>query len=206
MKLTKVPNWVRKVKSNRVWDFLDSGDTIYLTFDDGPDPEITKWVMDYLEKEEIKATFFCVGANVEKYPETYADLVAKGHSVGNHTFHHKNAWKTDREVYLKDVELASDFIDSKLFRPPYGKINDGLVKSLNEMDFEVVMWSILSYDFKEDLDCEKQSDLIRKKIKPGDIIVFHDSKKAFENLKILLPSVVEYAKFKNWKFDIIESA
>jgi peptidoglycan/xylan/chitin deacetylase (PgdA/CDA1 family) len=204
MKLTKVPNWVRKYKSNRVWDFLDSKETLYLTFDDGPDPEVTKWVIDYLNQEDIKATFFCVGANVEKHTETYRELLQNGHSVGNHTYHHKNAWKTTKEDYINDIEKASEYIESRLFRPPYGKINNQLVNNIQEMGFEVVMWSVLSYDFQKDLDCEKQLTKLKKVLKPGDIIVFHDSQKAFENLKILLPSIVEFIKSNNWKFDKIE--
>ncbi|MEZ4936178.1 MAG: polysaccharide deacetylase family protein [Crocinitomicaceae bacterium] len=204
MKLTKVPNWIRKVKSGRIWDFSVTKKEVFLTFDDGPQPEVTDWVLDLLLKHEIKATFFCVGANVRKHPEIYARMLNEGHAIGNHTFSHQNAWKASKKEYLEDIQKASELIESKLFRPPYGKISNALVKDIKEMGNEVIMWSILSYDFKTNLNTESQLKILKRKTSPGSILVFHDSMKSFHNLKKMLPSFIEYGKTQGWDFKRIE--
>lgn len=204
MKLTKVPNWIRRLKSDRIWDFSASESNIYLTFDDGPQEEITEWVLDLLKKENIHASFFCVGNNVEKHPEIYSRILQEGHSVGNHTYSHRNAWKTKKKDYLKDIVRANGSIQTNLFRPPYGKISGTLTKEINDLGLEVVMWSLLSYDFENDLDVEKQIEKIKDRMEPGDVIVFHDSVKASENLKKMLPSIIKHVKDQDWSFQRIE--
>ena len=155
-------------------------------------------------KHEIKATFFCVGTNVRKHPDIYARILNEGHAIGNHTFSHQNAWKTSKKDYLEDIDKASELIDSKLFRPPYGKISNALVKDIKEMGNEVIMWSILSYDFKTNLNTESQLKILKRKTSPGSILVFHDSMKSFHNLKKMLPSFIEYGKTQGWDFKRIE--
>ncbi len=204
MKLTRVPNWIRKSKSDRIWDFSVSSKSIFLTFDDGPQEEVTEWVLDLLDQENIQATFFCVGNNVALNPKIYQRILDSGHQVGNHSYTHPNAWKTPTEDYLKDVEKAKEVIQSNYFRPPYGKISNKIVKEVENMGMTTVMWSLLSYDFEQDLDVEKQLKNVLSKVEPGDVVVFHDSQKSFSNLKKMLPSFVKYVKDQGWSFSRID--
>ena len=204
MKLTKVPSWIRKSKSDRIWDFSDSSKSIFLTFDDGPQPEVTEWVLELLDQEEIKATFFCVGNNVHKYPEIYEQILKSGHQVGNHSFTHPNAWKTPTEDYMEDVKKAQTCIASHLFRPPYGKISNKIVREVEILGMQTVMWSLLSYDFEVDLNTDKQLKNLQNKVEPGDVVVFHDSMKCYPNLKKLLPSFIKYVQDQGWSFSRID--
>ena len=204
MKLTRVPNWIRKSKSDRIWDFSVSSQSIYLTFDDGPQEEVTEWVLDLLDRENIQATFFCVGHNVSKNPKIFQRILETGHQVGNHSFSHPNAWKTSTDDYLKDIEKAKKVIRSGYFRPPYGKVSNKIVKAVKKMGMTTVMWSLLSYDFEDDLDTDKQLKNLFTKVEPGDIVVFHDSQKSFSNLKKMLPSFVKHVKDQGWSFSRID--
>lgn len=194
--LISVPSILKSLYPKGIWE-KDSA-AVYLTFDDGPHLEITSFVLDELKKYQAKATFFCVGNNVGKYPEVYQRILAEGHQIGNHTFSHKNGWKTAKEEYLKDVEEAAELIDSKLFRPPYGKIKRGQAEGLSEKGFQIVYWSLLSGDFDLDLSPEKCWENVLKNIKPGSIVVFHDSEKAWERLKFVLPKTLEYCRKQGW--------
>lgn len=165
--------------------------TVYLTFDDGPIPEATPWVLDQLQEYNAKATFFCVGENVRKYPKIYQRILDEGHTVGNHTYNHLNAWKTKKHTYLSNVEEASEVIDSKLFRPPYGKLTPALSKKIAE-DYDIIMWDILSGDFDSNISAEKCLSNVKKNAREGSIIVFHDSIKAIDKLKVVLPHVLAY--------------
>jgi len=174
-----------------IWNIQTEAKTVYLTFDDGPNPTATNYVLSILESYGFTATFFCIGDNVVKHPETYALVIDKGHAVGNHTFNHLNGFAHTEDAYLSNTKIASECIDSELFRPPYGRIKKSQITALSS-DFNIIMWSCLSGDFDANLDTSRALKKLQKLTKPGAIVVFHDSLKALENLKILLPAYCEY--------------
>jgi peptidoglycan/xylan/chitin deacetylase (PgdA/CDA1 family) len=180
-------------------------DAVYLTFDDGPHPTITPWVLEQLKAYEAQATFFCVGDNVRKYPEVFETVKAAGHVTGNHTQHHLNGWKTEDEAYLTDIEAAAAYIGSPLFRPPYGRVTFSQLKLIREQhpDMQIVMWSLLTCDFDPELLPEECTEQTLRRIRPGDIVVFHDSEKAFPRLQSVLPAVLEHCRAKGWQMKAI---
>lgn len=200
-------NWIiKKIFSNYVWDIPNTENKIYLTFDDGPTPEITEWVLQELQKYNAKATFFCIGNNIEKYPEIFSKVIEKGHAIGNHTFNHLNGWQTATEKYLDNVELCNIQIlnpKSNLFRPPYGKIKTSQSKKLRQLGYKIIMWDVLSADFDQTISPEQCLENVLKNVKSGSIIVFHDSVKAFPNLEYTLPKTLDFLKEKRFGFDII---
>jgi peptidoglycan/xylan/chitin deacetylase (PgdA/CDA1 family) len=180
----------------KTWDKV-----IYLTFDDGPHPEITPWVLCELQKYNAKATFFCVGDNVKKFPEVFNKTIAEGHAVGNHTMHHVKGWQLSDEAYIENIREASGLIPSQLFRPPYGRIKPRQLKKISS-DYRVIMWSKLSRDYDSGLNL-KESLTAMKEVKAGDIIVFHDSEKAFPQLKHLLPQLLAYYKENGYMMEVL---
>ena len=201
MYLVKTPLFAQWLFKKLVWRIVNT-EKVFLTFDDGPVPEATPWVLDVLKNEGIKATFFCVGENVVKHPEIYQRIINDGHSIGNHTFNHLNAWKTDTKTYLSNIEKASEVINTKLFRPPYGKLSPSVTKKLEE-NYDVIMWDVLSGDFDSNISAEKCLANVTKNTKEGSIIVFHDSIKAIDKLKYVLPEVIKVFKDKGIGFDKI---
>jgi peptidoglycan/xylan/chitin deacetylase (PgdA/CDA1 family) len=192
MRFFQIPKWSRIIYSDAIWDFfLKKNNTIYLTFDDGPCPESTKWILDLLSKYNAKATFFCLGKNVQKHSILFEEIRKQGHSIGNHGMQHLDGFKTTPEAYLADASEASKFIYSSLFRPAYGRIKKSQYTALKQLGFQVVFWSLLTYDFDSSFTSEKRLDLIRKKTKAGSILVFHDSEKAFPQLQKELPVLME---------------
>lgn len=175
---------------------------IYLTFDDGPHPVATPFVLDELKKYNAKATFFCIGKNVEEHPDLYKKLIDDGHAVGNHTYNHLNGWKTDDAVYLDNIFKAKKIIDSNLFRPPYGKITKFQLKQLpaEKYNLKPVMWSVLSGDFDKDISGEDCFVTVAKNAEAGSVVVFHDSEKAMERLQHALPKVLKYFSEKGFEF------
>ena len=204
MKIIKIPGFVRKIYANRTWNFFCDEPTVFLTFDDGPDPIVTDWVLQYLEGQQIKATFFCIGNNVHKYPQVFQRIKSEGHAFGNHSMHHENGYKTNDDAYFKSVQEANELIDSPLFRPPYGKITYRQVKFLKK-NYKIIMWSWLSYDFDESFPIQKITQRGLKRIKSGDVLVFHDNVKSFERLKVLLPEVIAYCKSQGFQLAPIAS-
>ena len=187
-----IPTWFQKFFPNLIWQIPDPNEkVVYLTFDDGPHPEISIWVANELEKRNLKATFFCVGDNAQKFPDTYAEIVKRGHRVGNHTMRHLKGWQTQDELYIEDVKECSQYVQSNLFRPPYGRIKSKQVRKLKD-NFKIVMWSLLSCDFEKNLNCHAALKGLKKKTKNGSIVVFHDSTKAEKNLKKMLPEYLDY--------------
>ncbi|RYD73541.1 MAG: polysaccharide deacetylase family protein, partial [Sphingobacteriales bacterium] len=178
--IVKTPGWVKKIYPKRIWEIATDKKEIFLTFDDGPHPEHTAFVMDELLKYNARASFFCIGKNVVDQPEMYRRIIEEGHTVGNHTHNHFNAWKVKDGDYLHNVQLAAKYIDSNLFRPPYGKINSFLVNQLASPAFNLktIMWSVLSGDFDESLSKERCLENVLLHTKAGSIVVFHDSDKA----------------------------
>jgi len=188
---------------------LDSRDkAVYLTFDDGPHPEVTPYVLDELRKYNARATFFCVGKNVVAHTETYKRILDEGHSVGNHTYNHLNGWKTPDDVYLKDVSEAANHIDSNLFRPPYGRIRlfqaKNLQAAMKGRMAKVIMWDVLSADFDPAVSPEKSLEFVVLGSGPGSIVVFHDSQKAFAKLSYVLPRALHHFSAEGFKFLPIE--
>lgn len=191
----KTPWWVRKIFSSYVWHIPVTKKEIFLTFDDGPHPEITPWVLQELKKYYAKATFFCIGNNVAKYPQVYKEILEEGHAVGNHTYHHLNGWKTSTPDYVNDVAAANKIIVSNLFRPPYGRIKKEQAKRLNEAmrkeNVHIIMWDVLSADFDKTFSATQCVRNVVRNVRKGSVIVFHDSEKAFSNLREVLPIVLE---------------
>ena len=186
----RIPSFIQKLFSSYTWKVKTKDKLLFLTFDDGPHPEITPWVLAQLQQYQAKASFFCVADNVHKYPQTYAQILASNHAVGNHTYHHKNGWYTKVHEYLTDVALAENFIQSQLFRPPYGRIKKQQATALLKQ-YAVVMWSHLSCDYSSTLNIDESLNAM-KKVEPGSILVFHDSEKAFANLQIILPQLLQF--------------
>jgi peptidoglycan-N-acetylglucosamine deacetylase len=179
-----------------------------MTFDDGPHPEITPWVLTLLKDYQAHATFFCIGNNVRQYPDVFEQIQAEGHGIGNHTYHHMNGWKAATETYLNDVAMASKLIDSHLFRPPYGRLRNKQAKRLNEVmngkKAKVIMWDVLSADFDRNFSPEECLVNVTDHVQPGSILVFHDSEKAFRNLKEVLPKTLEFLKNQDYMVKKIE--
>jgi peptidoglycan-N-acetylglucosamine deacetylase len=169
----------------------DGKKTVYLTFDDGPIPETTPYILNTLKKYNLKATFFCVGENVKKHPYIYDTIIKEGHFVGNHTFNHLNGWKTPLNNYVENVQQCSDYVSSNLFRPPYGKMSVGQYNALKKK-FKLIFWDVLTPDFDADISAQKCLDIVKKKIRPGSILVFHDNLKAKNKLTKLLPGVLDF--------------
>lgn len=179
-----------------------SKNSIYLTFDDGPNPEITPFVLDELHKRNLKATFFCVGENVLKYPEIFARIKSEGHQVGNHTYQHENANKVTAENYLNSIEKAETLIQTRIFRPPYGRLSPRLARKISEK-YKIIMWTWLSYDFDNEVSVQEILSKAEKQIKEGDILVLHDNAKIAEKQMELLPSLLDLLISKKVQFDII---
>jgi peptidoglycan/xylan/chitin deacetylase (PgdA/CDA1 family) len=200
--LVKTPAWVNKLYPNRIWSIKTDAKEIYLSFDDGPHPVHTTFVLDELKRFDAKACFFCIGKNVQAYPEIYQRILDEGHSVGNHSFDHLNASKTSETEYLANIALAKNHIDSNLFRPPYGRINNFLVKQLLAPAFglKTVMWTVLSGDFDTGISKEKCLENVVLNAGSGSIVVFHDSEKASEKLMFALPKVMNYFKERGFEF------
>jgi len=203
----KTPWWLKKLYQGVVWDYKSTHKTLYLTFDDGPHPVITPFVLDELDKYNAKATFFCIGKNVKEQQQTYERIIADGHAVGNHTFNHLNGWKTADDIYINNIDEAKKHIDSAIFRPPYGKIKKSQIKKILQSDrnTRVIMWSVLSGDFDKAVSPKQCFNNVIKNVKDGSIIVFHDSEKAFEKMAYTLPLVLKYFSEKGYVFDKIQS-
>ena len=205
--LVKTPNLIKRLYRSYLWSIQTKEKNLYLTFDDGPHPEITPFVLEQLKRYNALATFFCVGKNVVAYPSVYKQTIDDGHTIGNHTYNHLNGWVTENERFLKDVRKASEVIDSSLFRPCYGRITrfqaQQLKSVMNGKEPTIVMWDVLSGDF--DTSCTPQQCLANVVFAsgPGSIIVFHDSEKAFPRLKYALPRILDHFTQKGYSFKAI---
>jgi len=204
----KTPWIAKKFFSSYVWSLPANENEVYLTFDDGPHPIITPWVLEELEKYNAKATFFCLGSNIERFPDTYQSILDAGHATGNHTYNHLNGWKTEDKKYLADVSSASQIINSNLFRPPYGRIKNSQAKkisdALQKSNARIIMWDVLSADFDTSLSPEQCLTNVLDNVLPGSIVVFHDSEKAFTNLKYVLPKTLQSLNEEGFAFKKIE--
>ncbi len=204
MYFIKTPYLV-KLFSNRnlIWDFKSVEKTIYLTFDDGPTPEVTGKVLKILDDYNAKATFFCLGENVKNHPEIFKSILKHGHSVGNHTFNHLNGWKTRNGKYISNIEKSEKYIDSNLFRPPYGRIRKAQINEIKNK-YKIIMWTVLAGDYNKNISKEKCLGNVIDNTQKGSIIVFHDSVKAKDKVLFALPEVLKYFSNKGFSFEKIE--
>ena len=208
---TKTPGFIMRFFSKYTWRLSSNENEIFLTFDDGPTPEITEFVISELKKFNAKATFFCIGKNIRNQSEISRKIISEGHAIGNHTQNHLDGWKTANEEYLKNVltcenvisELGQKVGNSKLFRPPYGKIKNSQARHLLKNGCKIIMWDVLSGDFDTSISKEKCLQNVLKNTRKGSIIVFHDSVKAAEKIKYALPKVLKTFSDKGFSFSKI---
>ena len=200
----KTSYFIKKIFSNYVWDIPNHENKVFLTFDDGPTPEITEWTLEQLKKYDAKATFFCIGNNIEKHQVIFQKIIQDNHAIGNHTFNHLKGWKTANEEYIENVNKCAETIcqlnteHCQLFRPPYGKIKPSQSRIIRKLGYKIIMWDVLSRDFDKTITPEKCLDNVLKNVQSGSIIVFHDSKKAEQNLRYVLPKTLEFLKEKGF--------
>ncbi|CAL1521563.1 polysaccharide deacetylase family protein [Chitinophaga sp. MM2321] len=201
--LTKTPGILKALYKSCTWSLSPVNNTVYLTFDDGPHPEATPFVLEQLEKYNAKGTFFCIGKNVVEYPAIYQQILEAGHATGNHTQNHLNGWKTSTDKYIANILEARKYIDTLLFRPPYGRITPFQIRQLKNKipGVKIIMWDVLSGDFDTDIDGEACVQNVVFKMQPGSIVVFHDSTKAWDRLSYALPRVLEYCKKQGYKVE-----
>jgi peptidoglycan-N-acetylglucosamine deacetylase len=205
----KTPWWLKRIYPSYTWSLDTKTKMIWLTFDDGPHPVATPFVLDELKKNEAKATFFCIGKNVVGFPDIYQRILDEGHGIGNHTQHHLNGWKTKDKLYLEDIAEAAKHIDSSLFRPPYGRITSfqakHISKAVRKEKARIVMWDVLSADFDESLSPQRCIENVILNTVKGSIVVFHDSEKAFPRLRHSLPEILAFFKQEGYQFGKLEN-
>jgi peptidoglycan-N-acetylglucosamine deacetylase len=192
----------RKLFPDAIWRKSKEEKTVYLTFDDGPVPEVTPKVLAILDKFKVKATFFCVGENVYNHPLLYAQLIENGHKVGNHTYNHLKGFEVNREDYVENVQKAAEIIPSNLFRPPYGRITFKQMAALKP-HFEIIMWDLITRDYNPEVTPHQILGYIKKLARHGSIIVFHDSLKAKENVLNALPLAIEHLQQEGYRFETL---
>jgi len=203
MYFIKTPFWLRLIYRSCIWRKTNKERVLYLSFDDGPHPEATPFVLEQLSKFDAKASFFCIGKNVELHPEIYNAIIATGHVVGNHTQNHMNGWKNTTENYISEIQEATKVIDSNLFRPPYGRIRFSQIKAMRlhaNLPQQIMMWDVLSGDFDMTITGEQCAENVIQHAGPGSIIVFHDSAKAMDRLRIALPKVLTHFSKLGYQF------
>ena len=206
----KIPFIIKKAFPDYVWDRKKMDKVLYLTFDDGPTPEITDWTIKTLAQFNAKATFFCVGNNIKQHPNIFHRVLDNGHTIGNHSNTHLKGWRTKNEDYISDVESCQRIIETeyenynfngpKLFRPPYGQLKLNQGKILKKLGYAIIMWDILSFDWQNNTNPKTCFNNVKDNSKSGSIIVFHDSVKASRNLMFALPKVLEYYSEKGYSF------
>lgn len=218
--IVRIPQIVKLLYPRRLWNMPGKGKKIYLTFDDGPIPTVTPWVLEQLRSFGAKATFFCIGDNIRKHPEVLEQVISEGHAVGNHTYNHLNGWKTTAAEYVANTEKAQQVLEqylycldnpseekaekSILFRPPYGRIKGSQAKSLVQKRYKIVMWDILSMDYDAGISPEKCTRNVIDHAGSGSIVVFHESVKAERNLRIALPKVLQHYSRKGYTFEMLQ--
>lgn len=203
MKIFRTPIYFPWFFPWRRWGFSSASKSVYLTFDDGPTPELSNWILEFLAKEKIRATFFCVGVNAKSHPELMDRMIREGHAIGNHTMRHEKGTKISRKEYIESINEASNYIDSTLFRPPYGRLPIIYGRCIRR-NYKIVMWSWLSYDYDKSVPI---SEILEEatRIKAGDVLVVHDNEKVTERIKELLPQMIQIIREKDLKFEIISN-
>ncbi|KXK40217.1 MAG: polysaccharide deacetylase family protein [Saprospiraceae bacterium] len=205
MYLVKTPPVIQSLFPDFIWKIDTHRKEVFLTFDDGPIPELTDWILDTLHSYDFKATFFCVGENVKKHPEIYQRILANGHAVGNHTYNHLKGWTTDTETYINNIKKCDEWVRTDLFRPPYGKLKPSQSSAL-KMTKSIIMWDVLSGDFDLSITKEKCLSNVMNNYSAGSIIVFHDNIKAEEKLKFVLPRFLDHLAECGYRSESLEYA
>ncbi|RZK49141.1 MAG: polysaccharide deacetylase family protein [Pedobacter sp.] len=212
MYLAKSPSFLKLIYPQLTWHKSRSQKIVYLTFDDGPIPNVTSFVLNTLKNYDVQANFFCIGDNIIKHPEIFQAIKASGHRIGNHTFHHLNGWKTPTSTYLADVEKCQALTQSNLFRPPYGRIKKTQIKAIlsklsqnlpASQKPEIIMWDVLSADFDPRITAKTALNNVLNNVQNGSIIVFHDSLKAWDRLSVALPLCIAALKAQNYQFGLL---
>ena len=204
----RIPRLIRKLHHGHpVWRMPAADPAVYLTFDDGPHPEITPFVLQQLAAYDARATFFCIGKNVAAHPGIYRQISEQGHATGNHTHTHRDGWKTDTAGYLRDITEAEQYIGSRIFRPPYGRITAAQCHMLEQArpPWRIYMWDVLSGDFDTQLSPERCLRQVIRYIRPGSIVVFHDSEKAWARMSHALPRVLAHCLEQGWEMKALPS-
>lgn len=199
MLIEQIPTFLRAACKGVTWRKSSKNKIIYLTFDDGPIPEVTPWVLDVLDQYHVKATFFCVGENVFKNPDVYQEVLRRGHRTGNHTYNHIRGFFTNTKDYLANIEKASTLIDSPLFRPPHGDMRLSQLRLLRKK-YEIIQWDVITRDYDKDLPKERVLSIVKKYARNGSIIVFHDSLKAEHNMRYAMPKAIEFLLEAGYQF------
>ena len=194
------PKFIQALFPSLIWRKETENKEIWLTFDDGPDPDITPWILAVLKKENVKATFFLVGEQIEEFPELIGAIIKEGHTIANHTYSHKNGWLTAKEKYIADVEKCQELMPkNKLFRPPYGKITKAQIELLKDY-YKIILWDVLSWDFQQNTSPKRVQENILKNTKEGSIIVLHNNQKSYNNLHPILEETIQILKEKGFRF------
>ena len=204
MYLIRTPNFIQNLFPSYIWRMSTDEPVIYLTFDDGPIPEVTPWTLDVLAQFGAKGTFFCVGDNVRKHPEIFARIQREGHSVGNHTYNHLSGWATENVPYFHNVRNCAQLVNSDLFRPPYGRLKPRQVQFL-QRHYRIIMWDVLSGDFDKEISDEQCLQNVIQNARAGSVVVFHDSLKAQRKLQYTLPRVLQYFSERGFTFARLEA-
>ncbi|WP_459211282.1 polysaccharide deacetylase family protein [Aquimarina rhabdastrellae] len=208
---SKTPAWIKFFFSKLTWDFYKKDQKkLYLTFDDGPIPEITEFVLDTLKTHQAKATFFCIGDNIRKHPSIFNRIIIEGHAIGNHTFNHLNCWKTPLKDYLVNIDKGQELIQKsaytkqKLFRPPYGKITKKVSRILQKQGYTIIMWDVLAKDWEKKISPQQCLKNVLNNTVNGSIIVLHDSHKAAKNMQYVLPKILMHYQSLGYSFEAIK--
>ena len=201
MKITPF-NFIRRLYPDMIWEINDPNG-VFLTFDDGPTPGITEWILDTLRRYDAKATFFVLGKNAEMYPDLYQKILDEGHKIGNHTYSHQKGWGMPLEKYIEDVDFADTILHTNLFRPPYARVTPSQMRAVGQR-YKIIMWNILSRDYTATISPEDCYKGVAKHLEAGSIVAFHDSEKSFRNMSYALPRVLKKAQELGLKCKIIE--
>jgi len=205
----RLPGLAEKIFPSALYRLPHKEKRVYLTFDDGPTREITSFVLDQLDRYQAKATFFVIGDKIGRNSSLLQQIRKQGHSVGNHTFHHLDAWKTSVTDYLKDIEQTQKHLEAavgpakKIFRPPYGRLTPPAARKIRQAGYQIVLWKILTLDYDKRINPHASLPVLQRKIQSGDIIVFHDSEKAYPQLRILLPALLDFLQKEGYGFEIL---
>lgn len=203
MFIEQPPFLYRMLFPEAIWRLPNREKCVYLTFDDGPIPEVTPWVLNLLDKYNIKGTFFCVGDNVARYRELYDEILKRGHQTGNHTMNHIQGLHNNCSNYIKNVKGADTLIDSKLFRPPHGHLFYGQTKAIHREGYQIIMWDVVTRDYSNRMSGEDVLNVVKRYTRNGSIIVFHDSLKAQKNLRYALPRAIEWLQENNYQIKLL---
>ncbi len=202
MLISRIPRLITRSLKKMTWNINGDSRSVYLTFDDGPTPEVTHWVLDLLDQYKAGGTFFCLGRNVDAHPDIYNEIVKRGHSVGNHTYSHMKGYSASVNRYMDDIRIAGELIDSRLFRPPYGRILPRQVRAVSP-HYKIIMWEVLSVDYNPKISGDTVVKNVTSNVRPGSIVVFHDSDKASKNLYYALPKVLEFLQAEGYEMKAI---